>query len=115
MVVRLQKDQFTAGDMIIAVRSRRKARADPRFYGENVGKLQVKNKKEEVSTPITDTVSVKSEIIKDSDDYFNPVLLEDVKTQKEDNLHDRARKLLTEIEEDMKRINMKQESLKRNL
>jgi len=40
MVVRLQKGQFTAGDMIIAVRSRRNARADPRFYGANVSEIK---------------------------------------------------------------------------
>lgn len=59
MVVKLKPDQFTAGDMIFMVRSRRRARPDPRFYGENVGKIQIENKKKEEA------------LFKDSNEYFN--------------------------------------------
>jgi len=115
MVVRLKEGQFTAGDMVIAVRSRRRARADPRFYGENVGKQPVEKKK---VVPLTETVSDKVEKFKESDEYFNPVTMvvqeEEVRQSKESNLNERARKILADIEEDMRKINMKQ-SLKRGL
>jgi hypothetical protein len=114
MVVRLKADQFTAGDMAFMVRSRRRARADPRFYGENVGKQPAEKKKKEVAEPITATVSDKGEKFKESDEYFNPVvpeeeeeqsLEEQVRVEPVDTLNERARKILKEIEDDMKQIN----------
>lgn len=121
MVVRLKPDQFTAGDMIFMVRSRRRARADPRFYGENVSKIQIENKKKE-------EVRI-SQLFKESDEYFTtePVkeiveeqqesLEEQVRQESPDALNERARKLLTEIEEDVKQMNrvkLEKESLKRS-
>jgi len=123
MVVRLKADQFTAGDMNFMVRSRRKARADPRFYGENVGKPVSEKKKKEVAEPITSTVSDKGEKFKESDEYFGtaPVqeeqsLEEQVREEPPDALNERARKILKEIEDDMKQINnmkIEKDALKR--
>jgi hypothetical protein len=171
MVVRLQKDQFTAGDMVIAVRSRRKAKPTAGFYGAGASEMKrvivggstmnptskvvsedtykkanetpnerfnrlvnekvesIKHENEEKyirqsvnyaankileSTPISATVSDKGEETKDSDDYFDTepvkeeVMLEDkVREEAQDVLHERAKQILKEIEEDMKQINLR--------
>jgi len=71
MVVRLPVGAFSAGDMVIAVRSRKKARADPKFYGQKVADIQIENKEKENKRPISETISDKGEQSKDSNEYFN--------------------------------------------
>jgi hypothetical protein len=146
MVVRLKKDQFTAGDMVIAVRSRRRAKPTAGFYGAGASEMKrvivggtTMNPTSKVvrvaeeSTPISATVSDKGEQFKDSDEYFStepvkevqevqevqevPSLEEQVREESQDALNERARRLLTEIEEDvrqMNRIKLEKESLKRS-
>jgi hypothetical protein len=151
MVVRLKEGQFTAGDMIFMVRSRRRARADPRFYGagatevkrvikegteqnpttrlvseegyqkylkdkEKKEKEKKETMKEEQEPSSNTTTTTKASTFKESDEYFNPVTMvvqeEEVRESKESNLNERARKILADIEEDMRKINYVQ-SLKR--
>jgi len=139
MVVRLKADQFTAGDMVIAVRSRRKARADPKFYGEKVAEIQIENKKKE-DKRVEEEATTKASAFKDSDEYFESAEPQIVEEQQEEEQQDqeqqeqqpqettlesytgssdsneRALKLLREIEEDvrqMRNISLPQEPLKR--
>lgn len=121
MVVRLQKDQFTAGDMVIAVRSRRKAKADPRFYGAGSSEMKKVIVGGSTMNPtskvvrVSETVSDKGEQFKESDDYFSTEpaveeeqsLEEKVREESVDTLHERARQILKEIEADMQQINLK--------
>jgi hypothetical protein len=169
MVVRLKADQFTAGDMNFMVRSRRKARADPRFYGAGATEVKRVIKEGTEQNPTTTVISeeklyqqylnsplykkfmkeimkrtqqepqqdeepssntvttTKASAFKESDEYFNtePVkqeeqeqsLEEQVREEPPDALHEKARKLLTEIEEDIKqmeKVKLEKESLKRS-
>jgi hypothetical protein len=127
MVVRLQKDQFTAGDMVIAVRSRRRAKPTAGFYGAGASEMKrvvvggtTMNPTSKVvrvaeeSTPISATVSDKGMQFKDSDDYFSnepiqeaPSLEQQVREEAQDALTERAKQILKEIEEDMKQINLR--------
>jgi hypothetical protein len=127
MVVRLQKDQFTAGDMVIAVRSRRRAKPTAGFYGAGASEMKrvivggtTMNPTSKVvrvaeeSTPISATVSDKGMQFKDSDDYFSnePIqeeqsLEQQVREEAQDALTERAKQILKEIEEDMKQINLR--------
>lgn len=120
MVVRLQKDQFTAGDMVIAVRSRRKAKADARFYGAGSSEMKrvsqggtTMNPTSKVSR-VTESVSDKGGQFKESDDYFSTEPVEEeqslegkVREESIDTLHERAKQMLKEIEATMQEINLK--------
>jgi len=119
MVVRLQKDQFTAGDMVIAVRSRRRAKPTAGFYGAGASEMKrvvgtTMNPTSKV-VRVSETVSDKGMQFKESDDYFDtePAVEEEqsleqqVREEAQDALTERAKQILKEIEEDMKQINLR--------
>jgi hypothetical protein len=87
MVVRLKKDQFTAGDMTFMVRSRRRAKPTAGFYGAAASEKKsvlrggttmnptskvVKAKEEEDNTESSGAMEQPNKsLFKDSDEYYD--------------------------------------------